>query len=149
MVLVGGGSKDNLPAIEEPILQVGATYLVFHEAQLTARPERRAQVLRLRGLPQLLGGLLEETDEVPQRLLDVILGCLLAPKSDEKPVACRHAAGRALCAASRCTARSRARPLGAQAGAGAHPPQRGAPAARGAALPGRRHGRPGHRQRPA
>ncbi|KAK9820961.1 hypothetical protein WJX81_007677 [Elliptochloris bilobata] len=36
---------------------------------------------------QLLGALLEESDEVPQRLLDIILGCLLAPKKDDSPFA--------------------------------------------------------------
>lgn len=43
---------------------------------------------------QLLGAMLEESDEVPQRLLDIILGCLLAPKKDDKPAAYKCAAQR-------------------------------------------------------
>lgn len=46
---------------------------------------------------QLLGAMLEESDEVPQRLLDIILGCLLAPKKDDKPAAYKCARRHSAC----------------------------------------------------
>ena len=133
---------------------------------------------------------------MPQRLLDIILGCLLAPKKDDKPAACkcapRHTPHGArgsvqvagshmlhLTAASEHRAQQRSFGAagcchygpaethhticvwpgflrtsdsvlcGAQAGAGADPPQRGAAAAVAAALPDRGHGRAAHRERAA
>lgn len=41
--------------------------------------------------------MLEESDEVPQRLLDIILGCLLAPKKDDKPAAYKCAPRHSAC----------------------------------------------------
>lgn len=42
---------------------------------------------------QLLGSLLEEGDDISQRLLDTILKCLVAPQKDDNPAAYRCAFG--------------------------------------------------------
>ena len=141
-------SKENLPAIEEPILQVitrsrsskTASCLTLRTENVKPAMHFLALSLRCVAATQLLGAMLEESDEVPQRLLDIILGCLLAPKKDEKPITY----GCALCAPTKhmCHVQSvcvapmaelcnqacqqygtvhKMKSFGVQAGTGAHP----------------------------